>query len=76
MDLDPGEEINGMVPDGESAFYISTNKSLVWWDVITGNTEKLVPLLPSKDLLSISNDPDDKDILWIGTVIRWVDPSG
>ncbi len=68
MDLDPGEEINGMVPDGESAFYISTNKSLVWWDVITGNTEKLVPLLPSKDLLSISNDPDDKDILWIGTL--------
>ncbi len=68
MDLDPGEEINGMVPDGESVFYISTNKSLIRWDVITENTEKLVSLLPSKDLLSISNDPDNKEILWIGTL--------
>ena len=68
MDLDPGEEINGMVPDGESVFYVSTNKSLVRWDAIKRNTEKLVSLLPSKDLLSISNDPDNKDILWIGTL--------
>ncbi|HEY4285949.1 MAG TPA: histidine kinase [Puia sp.] len=68
IELDSGEEINGMVPDGESAFYISTNKSLVRCDIVKGYTEKLVSLLPSKDLLSISNDPDNKDILWIGTL--------
>jgi ligand-binding sensor domain-containing protein len=68
MDLDPGEEINGMVPDGDSAFYISTNKSLVRWNLVTGITDQLISLLPSKDLLSISNDPDNKDILWIGTL--------
>ena len=67
-DIDPDEEINGMAPDADSVFYISTNKSLVRWDAVTGNTEKLVSLLPSKDLLSISNDPDNKEILWIGTL--------
>ncbi|HEX3934314.1 MAG TPA: histidine kinase, partial [Puia sp.] len=68
VDLDPREEINGMAPDGDSAFFISTNKSLVRWDLVTENTEKLISLLPSKDLLSIGNDPDNKDILWIGTL--------
>jgi sugar lactone lactonase YvrE len=68
IDLDSSEEINGMVPDGETVIYVSTNKSLVRWDMVTGNTEKLVSLLPSKDLLSISNDLDNKEILWIGTL--------
>ncbi|HVU55594.1 MAG TPA: histidine kinase [Puia sp.] len=68
MDLDPSEEINGMASDGETAFFISTNKSLIRWDAATGHTEDLISWLPSKDLLNISNDPDNKDILWIGTL--------
>jgi ligand-binding sensor domain-containing protein len=65
---DPNEDVNGMVPDGDSAFYISTNKSLVLFNIFSGHTENLTTFLPSKDLLHISNDPHDADILWIGTL--------
>jgi hypothetical protein len=68
IDLDLNEEINGMVPDGDSCFYISTTRNLARLNVFTGRTETLTSFLPDKDLLTVSNDPDDKNILWIGTL--------
>ncbi len=66
--LDPGDDINGLIPDAENGCYISNPNSLVRYDSSTGSTEMLTNSLPSKDLLSISNDPDDKALLWIGTL--------
>lgn len=65
--LQPGEELNGMTADGESAFYITTTRNLVRADT-SGNTEHLSSLLPSKELLTVSRDHNDGDILWIGTL--------
>lgn len=65
--LEDGEELNGMTADGESAFYITTTRSLVRADTL-GNTEHLTSLLPSKELLTVSKDHDDANILWIGTL--------
>lgn len=67
MDLDPGEELNGMTADGESSFYITTTRNLVRADTL-GHTERLTSLLPSKELVTVSNDHDDGNILWIGTL--------
>ncbi len=66
--LDPADDINGLVPDGKNVFYISNPISLVKFDATTGVTENLTTSLPSKDLLTISNDPEDNQILWIGTL--------
>lgn len=65
--LDQGEELNGMTADGESAFYITTTRNLVRADTL-GNTEQLTSLLPSKELLTVSKDYTDSNILWIGTL--------
>ncbi len=66
--LEPGEEVNGMTPDGDSAFYVCTNKSLVRLNRVNGYTENLTAFLPSANFLTIANDPDNKEILWIGTL--------
>ncbi len=68
INLEPVNEINGLVPGGENIFYISNPNDLVKFDASTGVTESLTTSLPSKDLLTISNDPDDKEVLWIGTL--------
>ncbi len=68
IDLDPLNNINGLVPDVKNIFYISNPNNLARFDASTGKTEILTTSLPSKDLLSISNDPDDKEVLWIGTL--------
>lgn len=62
-----GNDLNGLVSDTENIFYCSSPNNLVRFDASTGAIEILTNSLPSKDLLSISNDPDDKNILWIGT---------
>lgn len=66
--LDPLDAINGLVASGDNIFYISNPNNLVKFDASTGFSEQLTANLPSKDLLTISGDPDDKDILWIGTL--------
>jgi ligand-binding sensor domain-containing protein len=65
--LDPAEELNGMTADGESAFYITTTRNLVRVDSL-GQMVNLTSLLPSKELLTVSKDHDDGNILWIGTL--------
>ncbi len=67
MALDAGEELNGMTADGESAFYITTTRNLIRADTL-GRTEELTSLLPSKELLTVSKDHDNGNILWIGTL--------
>jgi ligand-binding sensor domain-containing protein len=62
------EEVNGIIADGDATFYISTSRNLARVDAMTGKTEKLTSFLPTKDLLSLSHDPDNKNILWIGTL--------
>jgi ligand-binding sensor domain-containing protein len=67
VQLDPGEELNGMTADGESSFYITTTQNLVRADTL-GQTDRLTSLLPTKELLTVSKDHDDDNILWIGTL--------
>jgi ligand-binding sensor domain-containing protein len=66
--IDASEQINGMVAESEDTFYISSNKSLVKINTVTGEVEELIDFLPSKDLLHICNGIYGKDILWIGTL--------
>ena len=66
--VDQGEELNGIVAEGESVFYVCTNKNLLKINALSGNTEKLTGLLPSNYFFCISNDPVNKDLLWIGTM--------
>jgi ligand-binding sensor domain-containing protein len=66
--LDPGDDINGLIPDTKNVCYISNPNSLIRFNFLTGSNELLTKNLPSKDLLSISNDPDDTALLWIGTL--------
>ncbi|MEJ0083083.1 MAG: two-component regulator propeller domain-containing protein [Puia sp.] len=66
--LDPGDGINGLIPDSKNVCYISSPNSLARFDASTGVTELLTNNLPSKDLLSIRNDPEDTTLLWIGTL--------
>jgi len=66
--LDPVDDINGLIPDVKNVWYISNPSSLARFDASTGVTEMLTNSLPSKDLLSISNDPEDSALLWIGTL--------
>lgn len=68
IDLDPGDGINGLIPDSKNACYISSPNSLARFDPSTGVIEMLTNNLPSKDLLTIRNDPDDTALLWIGTL--------
>ena len=67
VDLDPAEELNGMAADGESSFYITTTRNLIHADTL-GHTQRLTTLLPSKELVTVSKDRDDGNILWIGTL--------
>jgi ligand-binding sensor domain-containing protein len=68
VNIPAGEEINGMAADGDAWFYISTNKSLVKVNAAKGVTQNISAFLPNSDLLSISNDPVDKNTLWVGTL--------
>jgi ligand-binding sensor domain-containing protein len=68
VEIDSTEDINGMVPDTGSAFYISSEKSFVRFNTLSGKTENLISFLPSKELLVVSNDPDDEETLWLGTL--------
>jgi ligand-binding sensor domain-containing protein len=68
ISYDPTEQVNGLAIENDTAFYITTNKSLVKYNIRSRRTEKLTTYLPSKDLLYVSNDPDNKNILWIGTL--------
>jgi ligand-binding sensor domain-containing protein len=67
-DIDEGEDITGLVPDEAGGFYISSVHNLCRVNLLTGRTENLTRFLPSKDILDMTNDPDDKAILWIGTL--------
>ncbi|MBC7400650.1 MAG: hypothetical protein H7289_11960, partial [Mucilaginibacter sp.] len=66
--IDEGEDITGLVPDGDAGFYISSVHNLCRVNPLTGQTENLTRFLPSNDILDIINDPEDKAILWIGTL--------
>lgn len=63
-----GEEINGLVTDDGKSFYISTNKGLCRYNIMSGKTEVLTSFLPTKELMHIANDPVSPQTLWIGTL--------
>ena len=66
--IDQGEELNGIAAQGESVFYICTNKNLLKVNALSGKTERLTSVLPSNYFFCISNDPFNKNLLWIGTM--------
>lgn len=68
IDIDNGEDVNGLVTGDNRIFYISTNKNLYCFNRLSGLTQKLTGALPSTDLLHLCNDPNDPTILWIGTL--------
>ncbi|NNU33890.1 histidine kinase [Mucilaginibacter sp. S1162] len=66
--IDEGEDITGLVPNGNGGFYISSVHNLCSVNPFTGQTDNLTHFLPGNDILDVTNDPDDKNILWIGTL--------
>jgi ligand-binding sensor domain-containing protein len=68
VNIDGGEELNGIIADGESAFYICTNKNLLKVNVPDGSTERLTSLLPGNYFFCINSDPVNNNVLWIGTM--------
>jgi len=60
-------EVNGFVIDGEHTFWISSTLGLMKYDQLTGRVIHYFSKEPQRQLMTVCQDPFEKDILWLGT---------